>query len=388
MTRGRDSDGIRMLSKLRRRLARIVRPHDPPTVPDIVSIHDGDAGQKALADKFEIVPAQRLESVIDGATPVRIERHREAKVGIVLKNVLVWPELSVAATPEGCLIAETLPPPQYRVAKLLRFGAFDEKAPVDEVGAITSIGCGYWTNYYHKLIDEIPQLYPLIDGGHHEELDVWIPSYYDAGFMDLLRAMAPESTSFVQVKTPSQPVFARRYVHIPMLSNNFCGHLPRSYVQWLQSRLNELFPSEERSGESPRRIYVSRSQASHRRLDNESEVRAVLQQSGYEVHHPETRSPLEQAKLFCGAERVAGIHGAGLVNILYASDAHLLEFFPTQPLHHYRWLCESCGHAYQNVTAKNSQADKHGDFALPVKQLRSLLRREPENLSAGTRSDP
>jgi hypothetical protein len=352
-----------------------------------MSIYDGDAGQTALVDQFEIAPAQRLESVFDEATPARIERRREAKVGLVLKNVLVWPELSVAATPGGQLIAETLPAPQYRVAKLIRFGAFDEKTPVDEVGAITSIGCGYWTNYYHKLIDEIPRLYPLIDGGHHEGLDVWIPSYYDAGFMDLLRVMAPESTSFVQVKASSRPVFARRYVHIPMLSNNFCGHLPGSYVQWFQSRLNELFPSEERNGESPRRIYVSRSQASHRHLKNESEVQAVMRQSGYEVHRPETRSPLDQAKLFYRAERVAGVHGAGLVNIVYASDAHLLEFFPTRPLHHYRWLCEGCGHAYQNITAKNSQVDKHGDFALPVKQLRSLLPREPERLSAGIRSD-
>lgn len=377
-----------MLSRVRKQIARIVRPHDPPSVPDVMSIYDGDAGQTALVDQFEIAPAQRLESVIDEATPVRIERHREAKVGVVLKNVLVWPELSVAATLEGDLIAETLPAPQYRVAKLIRFGAFDETTPVDEVGAITSIGCGYWSNYYHKLIDEIPRLHPLVDGEHHEELDVWIPSYYDPGFMDLLRAMAPESMSFVQVEMSSRPVFARRYVHIPMLSNNFCGHLPQFYIQWLRSRLDKLFSAEQEAGERPRRIYVSRSQASQRHLENESEVQAVLRRSGYEVHHPETRSPLEQARLFCGAERIAGVHGAGLVNILYASDAHVLEFFPTQPLHHYRWLCEGCGHAYQNITAKNSQVDKHGDFALPVKQLRALLRRELDRFSGGTRSNP
>jgi hypothetical protein len=378
---------MRMLSTLRKRIAQIVRPHDPPSVPDVVSIYDGDTGQAALVDHFEIAPAQRLESVVDGATPVRIERHREAKVGLVLKNVLVWPEVSVAAFPEGQLIAETLPAPQYRVAKLIRFGAFDETTPTDEVEAIASIGCGYWTNYYHKLIDEIPRLHPLVDGGHHGELDVWIPSYYDPGFMDLVRALAPESTSFVQVETSSRPVFARRYVHIPMLSNNFCGHLPRFYVRWLRSRLNELFSAED-PRESPRRIYVSRSQASHRQIENESEVQNALSQSGYEVHHPETRSPLEQAKLFRGAEQVAGVHGAGLANILYASDAHLLEFFPTQPLYHYRWLSESCGHAYQNITPENPQTDKHGNFALPVKQLKPLLRKESDRPSAGTTSDP
>ena len=48
---------MHMLSRLRKRIARIVRPDDPPSVPDVVSIHDGDAGQKALADKFEIAPA-------------------------------------------------------------------------------------------------------------------------------------------------------------------------------------------------------------------------------------------------------------------------------------------------------------------------------------------
>jgi len=330
-------------------------------------------GQQALADHFEITPPQRLVSTVQGATPSHIERHREAKVGLVLENVLVWPELSVAATKDGRLIAETLPAPQYRVAKLNRFGAFDNTTPADEIDAMASIGCGYWSNYYHKLIDEIPRLWAMGEHCSPEELDVWLPSYYDAAFRELIRVLAPSTFSFVQVENPSAPVVARRYVHIPMLSNNFCGYVPPSYVQWLHARLREHCSGTDGDRTPPRRIYVSRSEATKRRLENESDIRGVLEQFGYEVHHPETLSPLQQARLFAGAKRIAGVHGAGLANILYASKGHLLEFFPGAPLYHYRWLSEACGHGYQNIVSENPKTHKHGDFRLPTDRLRAVL---------------
>ena len=195
----------------------------------------------------------------------------------MLKNALVWPELSVAATPEGCLIAEALPIPQYRVAKLLRFGAFDEKAPVDEVGAIkqaSAVDTGpiTTTNSSTKSPDSIRSW----TGGITKSLTFGFPPTTTRDLWTCSGPWPQRARLSFRSRLRSRPVFARRYVHIPMLSNNFCGHLPGSYVQWFQSRLNELFPSEERNGESPRRIYVSRSQASHRHLKNESEVQAVM----------------------------------------------------------------------------------------------------------------
>lgn len=360
-----------MIKRIARRLFFDERQSSPP---DVVSIYDGDAGQSACVDRFEITPARRLESMFDDAIPEHIDRHRDAKVGLVLKNVLVWPELSVAATQEGHLIAETLPVSQYRVTKLLRFDAFAETAPGDESGAMTSIGCGYWSNYYHKLVDEIPRLWGIVNSERYQQdIDVWIPSYYDSGFQNLFSALAPSEISFTQVRKPARPIQVRRYVHIPMLSNNFCGYLPQAYVKWLHARLRGLSAEEAPTADFSRRVYVSRSRADKRQLENESAVRELLERFGYEACHPETLTPIQQAKLFKQATSIVGTHGAGLTNALYASGAKVVEFFPGQPLYHYRWLCEACGHTYQNIRSTDPETHKHGNFRVPLDALESVL---------------
>lgn len=56
MRLGRSSAPI-MLPNFRIQKARTSQPHDPPSVPDVVSIYDDDAGQAVPNDRFEIVPA-------------------------------------------------------------------------------------------------------------------------------------------------------------------------------------------------------------------------------------------------------------------------------------------------------------------------------------------
>jgi hypothetical protein len=360
---------------IRRLTRRLFSGQRQSTRPDVVSIYDGDAGQSACIDQFEIAPAQRLKSTVEGAAPHQIERHCSAKVGLVLKNVMVWPELSVAATQEGSLIAETLPASQYRVTKLIRFGAFDKAEPVGESDAMTSIGCGYWSNYYHKLVDEIPRLWAISNCEHYRrDIDVWIPSYYHSDFQDLLSALAPSKISFAKVERAARPIQVRRYIHIPMLSNNFCGYLPRAYVKWLHARLRGLSVEENPVTDFSRRVYISRSRADKRQLDNSSDVRELLESFGYETYHPETLSPIQQAKLFERATSIAGPHGAGLTNALYASKARVIEFFPGQPLYHYRWLCETCGHDYRNILSTGPNTHKHDNFRLPLDSLESMIK--------------
>jgi len=78
---------------------------------------------------------------------------------------------------------------------------------------------------------------------------------------------------------------------------------------------------------SPKRIYISRAKARWRRLTDQSEgdVRSVLEARGFETVFLEDMAWTEQVLLLSGAEFIAGLHGAGLANILFAKAGTLLE---------------------------------------------------------------
>jgi hypothetical protein len=81
---------------------------------------------------------------------------------------------------------------------------------------------------------------------------------------------------------------------------------------------------------SRRRVLVSRSQASHRRLLNEDECAAALRDLGVELLVTDAMSLSEEVALFRSAELVVGAHGAGLTNIVFAPEgAALVELVPS-----------------------------------------------------------
>jgi capsular polysaccharide biosynthesis protein len=66
-----------------------------------------------------------------------------------------------------------------------------------------------------------------------------------------------------------------------------------------------------------RRIYISRSRATKRRIANEEEVIAVLRDFDFEVVHFEDHSFEEQVRIAAATKLMVANHGAGLTNMLF-----------------------------------------------------------------------
>jgi hypothetical protein len=94
--------------------------------------------------------------------------------------------------------------------------------------------------------------------------------------------------------------------------------------RWIRERLGV-----ERRPIGSRLLWISRCRARNRRLRNEDEVMDLLGREGFEKVGLEELTFREQVDLFAQAQAVAGPHGAGMTNLLFAPHgARVLEFFP------------------------------------------------------------
>lgn len=76
----------------------------------------------------------------------------------------------------------------------------------------------------------------------------------------------------------------------------------------------------DRSAKAHRRIYISRSRASKRRIANEEEVIAVLREFDFEIVRFEEHPFEEQVRIAAATKLVVSNHGAGLTNILFMPE--------------------------------------------------------------------
>jgi capsular polysaccharide biosynthesis protein len=94
--------------------------------------------------------------------------------------------------------------------------------------------------------------------------------------------------------------------------------------RWIRERL-----AVEDNPPGGRRLWISRNRARYRRLQNEDEILALLSREGFEKVELERLSFREQVDILSQANAVAGPHGAGMTNLLFAPHGtRVLEFFP------------------------------------------------------------
>jgi capsular polysaccharide biosynthesis protein len=100
----------------------------------------------------------------------------------------------------------------------------------------------------------------------------------------------------------------------------------RSAIELFRMRMFRQLGVE--GGRGDRKIYISRRSATHRRIVNEDEVRALAGRHGFEVVELEDLPVTEQIRMFASARTILAPHGAGLTNIIYSERPRVLELLP------------------------------------------------------------
>ncbi len=234
-------------------------------------------------------------------------------------------------------------------------------AVLDEDRVSEAILIGDSANYYHWLIDELPNAaalsaldpeLPILCGWH-------LVDYHN----DAMARLGVETSRLLRVEPMARRrvdklwVLHARQADLDMaaLSGGISPSITTARADWLRSK---FFPKA--SSNVRRRLFISRARAVVRRLENEAEIVDMLSHFGFEMIQLEGMSLQGQIDLFAQAEFVIGPHGAGFANMIFAPvDCILLELMPPGALPTYfSALCAVRGQVYSVLVGEACQSLK------------------------------
>jgi len=202
---------------------------------------------------------------------------------------------------------------------------------------------------YHLLTEHLPALYMLgqLPWPSDEPIKLLLPLPHSPIETCLIPRLCPQRV-VVEPVEHDQLLRLERCYFVSQFTSRGCGYLPEHY---LRSFLERVAPARARRRD--RRIYISRSGSGQRRILNEKELVHALRPYGFESYALENMAIEDQIELFHDAEFVVAPHGAGLVNLLYAQRAKVLELFAGPTIRpHYYFLSKAAGHEHHFLLAR------------------------------------
>lgn len=208
--------------------------------------------------------------------------------------------------------------------------------------------------YFHWLFDVLPrlELLRIHVGDPPQLLYISLNKRFQADSFELM------GFKDVEVINPViEPFICSDELVIPC-HQVVSGH---EVPKWVSRFLRRVFypMASPNPGRSKRRIYVSRANASHRRVLNEEDLVETLSKSGFEILKPESLPLGEQVAAFRDADVIVAPHGGGLANLVFASPgAKVVELFPKINVDLYYRVAKSVGLNYYYVKSRYGNPKK------------------------------
>ena len=193
-------------------------------------------------------------------------------------------------------------------------------------------------NFAHWIFDVIPKIGLLERTVGLSNIDLFAVGHTGRGYqLETLQSLGIPQDRILQF-TPRSHLRARELI-VPSVANyNNVSQHP-STVAFLRQKF--LTATPERSG---RRLFISRGDASFRRLIGEAALLEKLTALGFEAIKLAGVSLAETARIFSTAEVVVGPFGSGLMNIVFCPPGCAVVEIVTPDffnLHHWSVSCET-----------------------------------------------
>ncbi len=188
--------------------------------------------------------------------------------------------------------------------------------------------------YFHWMFDVLPRFELLRRSGiDFESIDsFWIGAQSPFQQETLQRLGIPTSKLLDPAQLPhlqAQQLIVPSYPGSP-------AWMPKWVFVWLQQL---ILGTDQPLSKPSDRLYITRQQASNRRMINEAEIVIGLEAIGFQVVALETLTVVEQARLLSTASVVISAHGGGLTNLAFCQPGtKVIEIFSPDFVYPCYWV--------------------------------------------------
>jgi capsular polysaccharide biosynthesis protein len=237
----------------------------------------------------------------------------------------VYGESGAVITPDDCLLADVsvefgITPelaqhhPSLRCLKLPRLRYSQ--------GTAVILAAAGGNNYFHWMFDVLPRLHLLKQSDRAFDIDYFLINEIFHPF---------QKETLLTVDVPAEKiVFTHRDLHFTcdLLIVPSLPGITGSLTAWQCDFLRKLFLAERNNHVPRKRIYISRKDATSRRILNEESLTEILNELDFQIVSMSGLSVHEQANLFYEAEIIVAPHGAAMTNLVFCDiKCKVLEIF-------------------------------------------------------------
>jgi capsular polysaccharide biosynthesis protein len=289
---------------------------------------------------------------------------------VILGHGRIYGGNGVIITDDDRVLEETaiewIPSPsQHSIFKKLKLPTLRHSSEKIAVVASKSSTC-----YFHWMFDILPRIELLRRSGIH----------YDKLYINpLLHPFHKETCETLGLPTENM-IFSDPKIHIkaseliiPSLPAP-SGSIPKWACDFLRTSFLKNYAPKKRS-----RIYITRRNASSRKIVNEEELVEYLSRHGFKEAILENLSVREQAELFASAEMIVAPHGASLTNLVFCQPGtRVVEIFTPNYVNQCYWMLSQHQHidhhcilgSTKNLTSKQKE---DLDVFVKMQELASML---------------
>lgn len=312
------------------------RQHDPQVISHLV-------------ERSPISPQETVSWQFPDHYPPWLRRHFVFAPfdAFLMRDVVVGPTSGAVWTPEGLVFGESI----GSLNKALTFGKvlpdlcsksirLNHLNGDDRVVFIPAPP----VSYFHWVCEVLPNLLRLVSLHPHARLVTAPdrPRYVD----ESIRVVFGRDFCSQQVTVARRPLRVPQAAFATMpAASGFVR--PEDALLVRKTVLSQVITAENKK--TGRKIFISRRGTKARAIADQNHLEQSFSQDGYELVQLEKLPWADQVRLFANAESIAGLHGAGFANILFApSHCSIHEIFPEGYCNDcYARLAESLGMVYR-----------------------------------------
>jgi capsular polysaccharide biosynthesis protein len=183
-------------------------------------------------------------------------------------------------------------------------------------------------NYFHWMFDVLPRLDLLRQSSIKiDRIVINRGEYYKKDYCQFqdesLELLGISKDKLIECNKQTHIVAKQLIVSA---TAGYTAHVPKNVCEFLRKEFLEKGNIQKLSGYE--RVFISREDASHRKLLNEEEVFTLLEKSGFKMVKLSAMSFIEKIQLFNSAKVIVSPHGAGLTNLVFCNPGtKVIELF-------------------------------------------------------------